>query len=383
MRRFRCQTCKALVYFDNVLCLTCGSPLAFVPDLGVVSALQPGKVVDTWHVAAAKPGAGDYRRCLRFSQDAACNWLIAPGDTHEFCTSCRLSRTIPDLSQDELRACWVRLEAGKRNLLYGLAQLRLPVKGREQDPVTGLSFDFLAGTPDKPVLTGHDKGLITINVAEADDLKRERTRLSLGETYRTVIGSLRHEIGHYYWDVLIAGSPREQSFRNMFGDERVSYDGCMKRHYEQGAPDGWQQDFISAYASMHPWEDWAETWAHYLHLRDVIETGASFGLSLQDHDDEVDVRSAAAQSPDFAALIKTWMPLTYAINSLSRSMGQTDWYPFTMSDHVLAKMHYVHDVVVAVGNGSITIPVPPVAEPVVASPMTNDETIQEQVTAAH
>jgi len=57
-----------------------------------------------------------------------------------------------------------------------------------------------------PVLTSHCNGLITLNIAEADDAERERRRVKFHEPYRTLLGHLRHEVAHYYWDRLIANS---------------------------------------------------------------------------------------------------------------------------------------------------------------------------------
>ena len=132
---------------------------------------------------------------------------------------------IPDLSLPENLSRWRALEAAKHRLFYTLFQLRLPVETQAESPA-GLAFQFLADVgPGAPsVMTGHADGVITINLAEADDAERERRRQQMGELYRTLLGHFRHEIGHYYWDRLIANTPHLEEFRRIFGDERQDYD---------------------------------------------------------------------------------------------------------------------------------------------------------------
>jgi hypothetical protein len=215
----------------------------------------------------------------------------------------------------------------------------------------GLAFSFKASTEAEPVFTGHNEGLITINVAEADDPFREKTRQQLGEPYRTLLGHFRHEIGHYYWDRLIRGRCLEP-FRAMFGDETADYAGARKRHYESGPPADWTQRFVSAYASMHPWEDWAETFAHYLHIVDTLETARAYGLALKPKAASglPAVATGRLQFDDFDDLVSAWFPLTSALNSLNRSMGLADLYPFVLSDAAIAKLRFVHDIVEQAGR---------------------------------
>ena len=176
---------------------------------------------------------------------------------------------------------WRALEAAKRRLIYALKRLGLPLEAKREDAAKGLAFDFLADAgPGQPVMTGHDDGLITINIAEADSAERERRRLELGEPYRTLLGHLRHEVGHYYWDVLVRDGGKIEACRAVFGDESVDYQEALDRHYQTGAPAGWEENFVSAYATMHPWEDFAETWTHYLHMVDTLDTAASFGMAV-------------------------------------------------------------------------------------------------------
>jgi hypothetical protein len=317
--------------------------------------LQEGPEPGTW-VSAGHP-AGDnhvYRRCENAASPSGCNWLTKadPVDNPTgLCISCRLNRTIPNLEDPAHREQWHRIEVAKRQLVSTLFALRLPVVSKDQDPA-GLAFDFLSDDRG-PVTTGHDDGVITLNVAEADDANRERIREELREPYRTVLGHLRHEVGHYYWDRLILDSTWLNEFRTLFGDERADYALALKTHYEQGPPSDWQQRFVSAYASSHPWEDWAETWAHYLHIGDALSTAASFGLRLESAELTIScfANDDLAQPDDqFLDFMNSWIRLTAVLNELSRSMGLHDFYPFVLSKSTVRKVHFVHGVIRAWAN---------------------------------
>jgi hypothetical protein len=290
-----------------------------------------------------------------------CNWAFPEANDAEYCLACQLNRYIPNLSVPGAQAAWHRLEMAKRRVVYTLVQLGLPIEPKQGDPPAdgpderpGLAFDFLQeaegdGVPQ--VITGHNEGLVTINIAEADDPFREKMRVQMGEAYRTVLGHIRHEIGHYYWDRLINGKPSvAAAFRDLFGDESADYVEARKRHYAEGAPADWPVRFVSAYASMHPWEDWAETWAHYLHIVDTLETARAHGLSLQPaavakRPTEKPIAARRLDPTSFDDLIGGWLPLTMALNSLNRSMGMSDGYPFVLSELAIAKLRFVHDVV--------------------------------------
>ncbi len=304
-------------------------------------------------VALARPIQGErYRLCTNATQHAACNWAVPDTELAEFCRACRLNEVIPNLADAKARDGWLLMEASKRRLLYTLIELGLPVESRAERPEGGLAFAFLKQDPaadEKVVFTGHDDGLITIDLAEADAPFREKTRQELGETYRTLLGHFRHEIGHYYWSRLIFDSPWLPRFRELFGDETADYDQACQRHYENGPPADWRSRFVSSYASMHPWEGWAESWAHYLHMVDTLETARSFGLGLRPKPGEGKPLPAVATRrldfDDFDDLMQTWVPLTMAVNSLNRSMGLPDLYPFVVPTAAIEKLRFVHDVV--------------------------------------
>jgi hypothetical protein len=312
-----------------------------------VSAIEPSD--DGTYIALnARAQRAKYRLCQNAVDYGVCSWAVAADDTQGggLCVSCRLNSVIPDLSTPEAILHWGKLELGKRRMLYTIMELELPIENRFERPENGLSFAFMKG---KKVLTGQDNGLITINLAEADDPHREQVREMMGEAYRTVLGHFRHEVGHYYWDRLIRDSPRLQQCRALFGDETYDYQEALDKHYKQGTPSDWPQSFVSAYATMHPWEDWAETWAHYLHMVDTLETARSYGIVVQQHPlDAPPLPTVTMRQLDFSnfdTLIESWIPLTLALNSLDRSMGHADSYPFVLSAPALEKLRFVHDVV--------------------------------------
>jgi len=358
MKLFTCPACHQTLHFENFQCTGCGHALAYLPDRQVLTALEPVSGAAGVFTALGPAGASSrYRLCGNQIDHAACNWAVPDAEDQRFCRACRLNEIVPNLSDPAAMQAWLALEDSKRRLIYTLLQLRLPIEARAAGGGQGLAFAFKQDLPgESKVFIAHDHGLITINVAEAIAPERERARLALGESYRTVLGHFRHEIGHYYWDRLIAGSPALEPFRRLFGDERAAYDEAAQRHYRDGAPADWRNRFVSAYASMHPWEDWAESWAHYLHMVDTIETARSFGLDLRPQvvggraggahrDPALETHTRAVDTGDFDDLVGAWVPLSIALNALNRSLGVHDAYPFVLSDPAVEKLRFVHDVI--------------------------------------
>jgi hypothetical protein len=359
-RAYSCR-CGRPVFFRNSVCLACRTPLGYEPHLRQLFPLElvsdgtAGSESGIWQVVSEGVDPGRYRRCANLDSPAGCNWLLAEEEAEDnprmMCIACRLNRTVPDLSVSENGVLWGRLEAAKRRVVSSLLALDLPVKSRvDQDPERGLAFDFLHSPAEGPrVLTGHDDGIITVNIEEADDSVRERVRQQLREPYRTILGHLRHEVGHYYWDRLVAGSSWLDDFRTVFGDEREDYASAIARNYQDGPAPGWNQRHVSAYASVHPWEDWAETWAHYLHMVDTLDTALSFGLNVRKLELEIDPfdRNALYRPNDpgakrFLSFLNSWIELTAVLNELSRAMGQPDLYPFALPRPAVAKLHFIH-----------------------------------------
>ncbi len=301
-----------------------------------------------WRVSP--PLEGWYRFCSN-SQFEACNWLVEADRPEAFCRACRHNGTVPNLQVPANLAAWRLIESAKHRLFYTLLKLNVPLLTRAEDPEHGLVFEFLAdpSSPDGPkVMTGHDNGRITIALVEAQDAEREKRRTAMGEPYRTLVGHFRHEIGHHYWDLLVRDKERLTACRRVFGDDREDYGAALKRHHDGGPPSNWGERFISAYATAHPWEDFAETWAHYLHIVDTIEMAASFNVRLNPEIDasglfraEFDLDPYAALN--FGQLIELWLPLTSALNSINRCMGRPDLYPFIIPPPVIQKLAFIHD----------------------------------------
>lgn len=343
MKNFQCNQCGERLYFENTHCLSCGAMTGFVCDQREVLAFAPG--ADGGFIQAGDPGRQLWKPCRNYAEENACNWMLPADDPGEYCLSCRLNEIIPDLSEGHNRVLWVKMEAAKRRLIFSLLTLSLPVQSKLEDADRGLAFRFLADPEDdftgtRRVLTGHDRGTITINIAEADDAVREKMRLDMREVYRTLLGHFRHESGHFYWDRLFSDSGREDDFRRVFGDERADYAEALARHHQNGPPPDWSQHFISAYATAHPWEDWAESWAHYLHITDTLETAWQNGVEIP-----VGRARHVVRPPfggEFASAVEDWHALSLLLNSLNRSMGMSDPYPFILNEEVARKLAFIH-----------------------------------------
>ena len=358
MRIFHCDHCSNPVFFENTFCERCRHALAYVPGLKQVVSLDPLGTSDAIEKLYSTPDRSangrTYRLCNNYATHNVCNWAVISDDSNPLCRSCRLTRIIPDITPIENRVAWYKMETAKRRVVYSLQEHNLPIESKAENPAGGLAFELLADVPgDKHVLTGHDNGVITLNIAEADDVERERRRISLHEPYRTLLGHFRHEIGHYYWDRLVDKSPRLDDYRRLFGDERRDYNNALKEHYEKGPGPNWNENYVSAYASVHPWEDWAETWAHYMHMTDTLETAAACGLSLRPDRKDEPVMEKPAMKPaarqTFVEIIDNWFPLTYALNSLNRGMGLADAYPFVLPPAAVEKLRFVHETICAGG----------------------------------
>lgn len=353
MKVFHCDHCAQLVFFENTHCMSCNHRLAYLPDIADVGSLEAGDTEGSWRSLLPEARGRHYRLCRNYTEEEVCNWAIPEDDPDPLCTSCRLTTVIPDLTAVGHVQAWYRLEVAKRRLIYTLMALRLPVVNRVDDPEHGLSFEFRSKGAEgegAPVTTGHANGVITIDVAEADDAEREKRRRTLHEPYRTLLGHLRHESGHYYWNRLVEDQPVIGRFRELFGDEREDYAEALARHYENGPRADWQARFVTAYATAHPWEDWAETWAHYLHIVDTLETAAAFGLSLRPRRaDEPTLATLPAPERlpklSFDRLLDSWFPLTNVLNNLNRGLGLPDGYPFVLSTPAIDKLLFVHEVI--------------------------------------
>jgi hypothetical protein len=377
MRAFVCRRCRELVPFESQECRRCGALLGFDPFSANLEPLYPAGP----GLVRFDPGNGSddpsrdnrWARCGR-SALADCNWLVPVAEAGKPCMSCRLTLNLPPKGDEEYRDAYSKAEMAKRRLIFQLRQLDLPVTGQDEDPEGGLAFELLAS--DRHVVTGHQNGVVTIDLNETDDAFREQTRAQFGEPYRTLLGHFRHEVGHYYWARLIAktypggdGAGRRaghraggsgagcwlEEARCLFGDDGLDYEAAREAHYAKGPGPDWGENHVSAYAAMHPLEDWAETFAHYLHIWDAVQTAASFGVlvvgPVDDRTGRRDPAKASAPSEDtaflegFDAVIADWLPLTLALNALNRSLGKDDLYPFELPPAVIAKLAFVHKVI--------------------------------------
>lgn len=317
MRQLLCPHCQTATFFELEQCSTCDTPLAF--NLQKLTFDRLESVVP----------------CANRSL-IGCNWAI--DGEQGFCDSCRLTRTIPNLGSNRNVRLWKRVEAAKRRLVYDLVRLGLPLAipaGSE------ISFDLLSEeTAGAPIMTGHLAGLITLSLAEADDAERESRRVAFREPYRTLLGHFRHEVGHFYWEVLVDGTNLQSAFRLIFGDESASYEEALKAYHARTDRSYDREAFISEYATSHPWEDWAETFAHFLHIVATLDSAAALPLSLDERSRQT--FENPYREADFEALLTSWAPVAYSINELNRSMGLNDAYPFQLTPAVRGKLHFVH-----------------------------------------
>mgnify|MGYP000302372772 CR=1 FL=1 len=371
--------CGYAVFFRNYLCLHCGRALGYEPDHATILALEPVAEEGLWQLAGDTAKGPLYRRCANFDQAPQCNWVIAQlptnaegaGEQPALCRCCRLNRMVPDPSVAENAVLWHKVELAKRRLVSSLIAMGLPVASRiAEDPQQGLAFDLLADVEPIPVSTGHQQGIITLNINEADDAAREAIRTALHEPYRTLLGHVRHESGHYYWSRLLEGSRWHQPFRSLFGDEQQDYGAALQHHYANGPDPLWTENCVSAYASAHPWEDWAETWAHYLHMVDTLDTAIGSGMDSEQVDllkdpfgEEVLYRmegepGGATEQVDYAFLtfFNAWAGLTSVLNEFSLGMGLPDFYPFVLSQRAITKLHFVHRFIQAHRSGAPALP---------------------------
>jgi hypothetical protein len=351
MNIFHCGHCQNLVFFENTSCVQCKHLLAYLPDQRDMAALEPAGN-NLWFSKGDHHKRLKYRLCRNYETEKVCNWAVPSADANPYCLSCRLTRVIPDLKILGNREAWAKLESAKRRLVHNILSFALPLVNKVEDPERGLAFEFLADPEPgaAKVMTGHNNGVITINLAEADDGEREKRRNQLREPYRTILGHFRHETGHYYWDRLIKNSPNIEHFRKLFGNEQENYGQALQDYHKKKAPADWQQRFVSAYASAHPWEDWAESWAHYLHITDSVDTAEKCGLILKPaRSDEPALEPTAVESDgqasSFGRIIKAWTSLTYVLNNLNRGLGLSDAYPFVLSAPALEKLAFIHQII--------------------------------------
>ncbi len=354
MRVFLCDHCKQLIFFENTLCTNCNCPVGFDP--GDMRMRTFDWLEDKAGLTRVIDGKS-YRYCDN-QKHAACNWVVPEESESAYCKACQYNNNIPQINETNLRL-WRKLEVAKKRLVYSMFRWNLRVPAKLECPEVGLEFDFLEELEEQKVFTGHAEGTITINVAEADDAVRAKNRLLLNEPYRTLLGHFRHEVGHYFWDLFFHEAIELEAFRSVFGDETVDYQQSLKKHYEsKQESDQWKEHYITDYAASHPWEDWAETWAHYIHIVDTLETAyATSSTYVNRLNAGMDFLPFNPYTePDFKQIINNWFPLTYSVNSINRSMGIADLYPFALTDGVIEKIHFIHDLLERIEAKGLNLP---------------------------
>ena len=371
MKTFQCNcTDKSTLFFESSHCLSCGRTVGLDDDFDQIEPYELDKETGLFF-KASEPQIF-YKKCDNNREYHVCNGMVNLNtfvpveDSDEcLCFACRFNETVPNLTIEGHIPLWKKMETAKRRALYTLKALPVPLRNIKQDPENGLSFDFTTDRdvkdhfasklPDhETVFTGHDCGHITINLAEADDVARSQTKFAMGERYRTLLGHFRHELGHYYFDQLISNSSQKHALcKQYFGDDELDYQEALKQHYEQGAPENWRDTFISSYATMHPYEDWAETWAHYMHIIDTLETAQNYSITgstdhAKEETEEMDELRLPQDAYYFSAqtsiteILDTWIDFSVILNSLNRSMGLPDAYPFVLTQAVRTKLTFIH-----------------------------------------
>ena len=371
MKTFNCSCPDhQVLFFESTHCVACDRVVGLDDSFDKVEPYNLDKKTG-FYFKESQPDVR-YQKCDNHANYSACNGMVnmdsfEPSDVKDevLCFACRFNEVIPDLSVVEHIPLWKKMEAAKRRAMYTLKVLPLLLNNIAEDPEGGLSFDFTTDRDvndhfvsklkdQKAVFTGHNCGHITINLAEADEVARSHTKLAMGEQYRTLLGHFRHELGHYYFDKIIVGHADKHALcKQYFGDDELDYKKAMDKHYKNGAPKDWSDSFISEYATMHPYEDWAETWAHYMHIMDTLETAQNFSItgSIRGNTEETeevgdlylpqDAYFFSAQT-SITSILDSWVEFSVILNSLNRSMGLNDAYPFVLTDSVRGKLSFIH-----------------------------------------
>jgi hypothetical protein len=338
MKVFQCGNCSHPLYFENIRCEKCGHICGYRAEDRMMLTFDPANqtlLSDRESIA--------YKFCQNHEHEV-CNWVIPIESADMFCSACKLNRTIPNLGNAKNYEKWQHLEVTKHSLIYQLQKLGLPLPSKLKNKKEGLCFDFVSRLTNKKLMTGHANGVITILISEANSVERERRRKDLSEPYRTLIGHLRHEVGHYFWERIIYTDQKVlDEYRSIFGDERISYADSLTEYYKKPDTKEWQANFISRYATAHSWEDWAETWAHYLHIMDMVETAFFFKLKVVlDKEIKTKVSVDPYTVKSFDKIVQTSVPLSFAVNSISRAMGHLEVYPFVLTPAIIDKLKFIH-----------------------------------------
>lgn len=342
MRRFSCD-CGNVLFFGSTRCLACGIEVGFSPRRGNMERLD---------------SQAGLKRCANGTRYDICNWTTDWESAGDLCISCRMNQVVPDLSRPQNRFLWARMESAKRRLIYTLLRLGIYIPTKKDDPQEGLAFEIASSLLDSSVTTGHLNGIITMNLEEADDTYRQINRQLLGEAKRTLLGHFRHESAHYLWARFLSNKewehPWRLAFREIFGNEWQDYGKALHSYYRSGPPTDWNLRFVSGYAASHPWEDWAETWSHYLQMLEGLETCDALGiqtahltlplqmLPVEAGTLSVHLNTSPGDSGCFLAMLQRWVCFSNVLNEISDSLGEPAPCPLVISVAIVRKLHLAH-----------------------------------------
>ena len=331
MRSYQCL-CSNRLFFHNCFCIECGRDSGLCPNCRKIVALS----VDDQ--GTTRCGNGEcgiaVAKCQNYSNGHVCNCLVSTdvaGSPPSLCRYCQLTIVIPSLKVAGNLDKWRRLEAAKNRVLHTVESVGLPVAIEPGSDDLALSFDFREDGATT-VVTSHCDGRVMINIKEADSVTREVARVHLGENQRSLVGHFRHELGHYYWARLVVkNAGLLNRFRRLFGDEnKIDYALASKNYYANGPLPNWSQRYISAYAGMHPWEDFAESFGTYLDMVTVVDTAVHFG-------------QVNASTNDFDSVVAAYVKIGVAANEMNRDMGLLDLVPEIFVGPIVDKLKFVHD----------------------------------------
>ena len=338
MRLFHCDRCGSTLPFGAQACPACFADIGYVPDQRTLRVLTPTDDRAGFHL-----GSGDtnddstWWRCLNAAW--GCNWMVRSLEGQSWCRSCRLTRGRPDTARPDAIQAWTIAEAAKRRLVHQLDEFALPIEIESESMPDGLVFD-LVYLPGEGGITGHFEGVVTLDLAETEDAHRDELRRRLGEPFRTVIGHLRHEVAHFYWPRLVGQTDEIDTFRHLFGDDRADYRESIDHYYANATADWDRARYVTAYAAAHPFEDWAETFAHYLHIVDSIDTAVAYDL-VPPTDGTMLVTDAVGALA-FSDILDAWRPINTAVNAIAETVGAPAVYPFEPVGAVVDKLTFVH-----------------------------------------
>ena len=334
MRRFTCESCAEEVAFDALRCASCSSPLGYVPAQQAVKVLHPAAGAVSFSISGDD---AEFWRCPNSAR--GCNWVLPAGTGDIWCRSCGLTPGRPDETNPDALAAWSTAEAVKRRLVHQLDHLALPIDPRSDATPDGLAFD-LVYVPGQFGPAGKVDEAVTLDLADADVQDVGAPPRRVHAPFRTLIGNLRHKVGHHYWHRLVGQSDHVTPFRRLFGDERADYPAAIEPHQAAVAHHWDASRFVTGRAESHPFEDWAETFAHYLHILDATDTAEAY--RLPDGQCEMGRPQSSPGGGTFAEILRLWRPTAPAVNALAASLGLPAVYPFQLTGVVLQKFEFVH-----------------------------------------